>query len=288
MTIADGFPGQRLLVLPRPRLQDALRRPGTSHLVVTDCGYFPEARAHGMMRRSAIAQAVILVCTKGSGWAVIDGIRHSVGAGQVLVIPPGVAHSYGSDPNDAWTLWWVHVDGRDLQEFLLAAGMTAAAPVRTLPDLYRVVALVEEVVQTMERDLSVPSLLAASGAAWHLLALLSSAASGGAQQAGVLDRAMSYLRNNLAEELTVAQLAEMASLSSSHFSALFRQRTGFAVMQYQKELRMARARELLDTTSLSVADIASTVGYSDAFYFSRQFRAVHGTTALRYRALHKG
>jgi AraC family transcriptional regulator of arabinose operon len=140
----------------------------------------------------------------------------------------------------------------------------------------------------MERDLSVASLVAASGAAWHLLALLVSAASAGSQQASVLDRAMSYLRSNLDTEVSVSQLAEMASLSNSHFAALFRRRTGFAVMQYQKQLRMARARELLDTTVMPVADIASAVGYRDPFYFSRQFRAVHGTTALRYRALHKG
>jgi AraC-like DNA-binding protein len=51
---------------------------------------------------------------------------------------------------------------------------------------------------------------------------------------------------------------------------------------------MARARELLDPPELPVASIAATVGYPDAFYFSRQFRAVHGTTPLRYRAQHKG
>ncbi|MDP9028397.1 MAG: AraC family transcriptional regulator [Actinomycetota bacterium] len=288
MTIADGFPGQRLLVLPRPRLREALNQPGTSHLVVTDCGYFPEARAHGMSRRVPVEQAVILICTKGIGWAVVDGTPHSVSAGQVVVIPPGVPHSYGSDERDPWTLWWVHVDGRDLQEFLLAAGMTAAAPVRTLSDVYRVVALVEEVVQSMERDLSVASLLAASGAAWHLLALLASAASARHQQTSVIDRAMSYLRSHIDEDLTVGQLAAIAALSPSHFAALFRQRTGFAVMQYHKQLRMARARELLDTTTMPIAAIATVLGYADPFYFSRQFRAVHGTTALRYRALHKG
>jgi AraC-like DNA-binding protein len=288
MTIPEGFPGQRLLVLPRPRIRDALQQPGTSHLVVTDCGYFPEARAHGMLRRLPIDQAVILICTKGSGWAVIDGAKHTVTTGQVLVVPPGVTHSYGSDLEDAWTLWWLHVDGRDLPEFLAAAGMTSAAPVRTFSDVYRVVALVEEVVQSMEKDLSVASMFAASGAAWHLLALLASAASAGSEQTSVIDRAMSYLRSHIADEITVPQLAAMASLSASHFAAQFRRRTGFPVMQYQKQLRMARARELLDTTSIPVAEIAATVGYPDAFYFSRQFRAVHGTTALRYRGLHKG
>lgn len=288
MAIAEGFPGQRLLVLPRPRVREALQQPGTAHLVVTDCGYFPEARAHGMSRTVPVAQAVILVCTTGAGWCRIDGTTHQVAAGQVVVIPPQAVHSYGSDPDDPWTLWWLHVDGRDLPEFLAAAGMTVASPVRTLTDLYRIVALVEEVVQLMERDISTASLLAASGAAWHLLALLASAASAGNQQSGVIDQAKNYLRSHLAEHITVADLASRAQLSPSHFAALFRQQIGFPVLQYQTQLRMGRARELLDTTELPIGVVAAEVGYSDPFYFSRQFHTIHGMTARSYRSQRKG
>ncbi|WP_367379412.1 helix-turn-helix domain-containing protein [Subtercola boreus] len=80
----------------------------------------------------------------------------------------------------------------------------------------------------------------------------------------------------------------MAGLSPTHFSWLFKQQTGSPVLHYQTQLRMARARELLDTTDDQVSTVAALVGYDDAFYFSRQFRKIHGTTPLRYRALHKG
>lgn len=288
MTIADGFPGQRLLVLPRPRVAEALRQPGTAHLVVTDCGYFPEARAHGMARKSGIDQAIVIICTRGRGWCRIDGVRHRVKAGQVLIIPPGSAHSYGSDPDDPWTLWWLHVAGRDLLEFLSATGMTPAAPVRDITDVYRAVALVEEVVHWMENDATRASLVAASGAAWHLMALLSADRPTTSTRSSVIDRARDYLRNHIDERVAVADLAAMAAMSSSHFASLFKEQIGIPVLQYQTQLRMARARELLDTTDRPVASIAAAVGYVDAFYFSRHFRTVHGTTPLRYRAQHKG
>ena len=79
MTIPDGFPGQRMLVLPRPRVREALQLPGTAHLVVTDCGYFPEAQSHGQTRNSPIPQAVIIVCAKGSGWCRTEAGRFEVG-----------------------------------------------------------------------------------------------------------------------------------------------------------------------------------------------------------------
>lgn len=64
--------------------------------------------------------------------------------------------------------------------------------------------------------------------------------------------------------------------------------TGVGVLCYQTRLRMARARELLDTTDLPIGEIARRLGYADPFYFSHRFRSVHGMTATEYRAQHKG
>lgn len=288
MVIEDGFPGQRLLVMPRPRVKAALASPGSSHLVVTDAGYFPEARAHGMTRREGVAQCVILVCTRGSGWCEIDGVRHPVQAGQVVLLPPGTPHSYGADTGAPWTLWWLHVVGRDLAEFLRVAGVTASAPVRELSDTYRIVALVEEIVQAMERDQTFASTLAASGAAWHLMALLCAERTAGAPKVSAIDQAIEYLRQHVTDQISIGDLARMARLSPSHFAARFRQETGSSPLKYQTQLRMSRARELLDTTDLPVAQIAARVGYADPFYFARQFTSVHGVPPIRYRLQRKG
>jgi AraC-like DNA-binding protein len=51
---------------------------------------------------------------------------------------------------------------------------------------------------------------------------------------------------------------------------------------------MARARSMLDTTTMSVTEVANAVGYPDPLYFSRHFRRVHGVNPTTYRAQHKG
>jgi AraC family transcriptional regulator of arabinose operon len=288
MTIEQGFPGQRLYVLPRPRVTDALSQSGTSHLLVTDCGYFPQARAHGIFRKFGISQAIVMVCVRGKGWCRIGGVSHSVHAGQVLIVPPGVSHSYGAEQDDPWTLWWLHLAGQDLPELLGTAQMTPQQPVRTLSDSFRVVALIEEIVTSIGRDSSNASLLAASGAAWHLMALLSADPNARGSRMDIIDQAKEYLRNHLDTRISVEELAVIASLSVSHFAALFRQHVGMPVLQYQTQLRMARARELLDTSDLTVRAIAEHVGYTDAFYFSRQFKATHRVTPSQYRRQAKG
>lgn len=288
MTIAEGFPGQRLLVLPRPLVDEALRAAVTARLLVTDCGFFPHAEAHGMRRGRGIDQAILIFCTRGGGWVESSGSRRPVSAGQVVVIPPGTAHAYGAEPDDPWTVWWLHVTGTDVPAFLEAMGVPNETQVRNVSDRYRAVALVEEVVRWMERDLTRSSLIAATGAAWHLLALLSADRPTSNRRSTVIEEAQDYLRNHLEERVSVANLASMASMSPSHFAFLFREQVGYPVVKYQTHLRMARGRELLDTSDEPISTVARLVGYDDAFYFSRQFRALHGTTPLKYRRQRKG
>ncbi|PJJ62293.1 AraC family transcriptional regulator [Compostimonas suwonensis] len=281
---ADGFPGQRMRVVPRPLVQTALGRPTSSRLLVTDCGYFPHAAKHGRIRRHGLKTDVIIACTAGRGSYRISGEEHPVTAGQVLVIPRDTPHSYRADEDDPWTIWWIHVAGSDVADLLGSARVTAERPLLAVPDIHRVAGLVDEIIGRLEQDETERTLLGASGAAWHLLALL------GADQAPLDSRsdpvseAQNYLRARIGTRISVGELAALVGLSPSHFSALFRAKTGTGVVEYQTRLRMGVARELLDMTDRTIEQTARAVGYPDSFYFSRQFRTIHGMSPSEYRA----
>lgn len=277
-----------MLVLPRPRVREFLNQSGTARLVVTDCGYFPRADSHGRRRTTPIGQAIVMACVDGAGWCETEAGRFPVHRGQVVVLPPRQPHAYGADADDPWTLWWFHAASPEVEAFLAGSGMTIENPVRGPRDLYPIVSLMSEVLSWMERDSTTTSLNAAAGAAWHALTLLASERSRSDDAGDVIEHATEYLRAHIADRVTVPELAAMASLSTSHFSALFKRHVGYPVLQYQTMLRMGRARELLDTTSATIAAIAAEVGYPDSFYFARQFKKVHGMTAREYREQHKG
>lgn len=285
MYLRDGFPGQRLHVLPRPLVQQASGRPPTSRLLVTDAGYFPHAAMHGRVRRSGTDQAIVILCADGAGWCDLDGVRHEVTARTVLVIPPGLPHRYFAHDTRPWSIWWLHVTGDDVVDLLSAIGLTAAAPTGPLVDPYAAFALVEDICEWLGRDETTASLTAAAGAAWHLLALL--AAERERRTLGddePLRRIQAHLREQLSAPVSVPALAELAGFSTSHFSARFKAVTGFSVVEYVKRLRMARARQLLITSDHTVAEIGGAVGYPDPFYFSRQFTAVNGVCPRTFRA----
>jgi transcriptional regulator GlxA family with amidase domain len=96
-------------------------------------------------------------------------------------------------------------------------------------------------------------------------------------------RSIAYMVEHLDEPLQVATLAAQASVSPSHYFALFKRQTGTAPIDFFIRLRMNHARELLDSTCSSVKEVAATMGYDDPFYFSRVFKSVHRVAPAEYR-----
>jgi AraC-like DNA-binding protein len=77
--------------------------------------------------------------------------------------------------------------------------------------------------------------------------------------------------------------ADEASISVSHYSALFRQKTHNSPINYFIFLKIQNACQLLENTKLSVKQIGNELGYSDPFHFSRTFTKVVGVSPRAYR-----
>ncbi|HEY1789333.1 MAG TPA: AraC family transcriptional regulator [Verrucomicrobiae bacterium] len=107
-----------------------------------------------------------------------------------------------------------------------------------------------------------------------------------AENAGRISRSIAYMVEHLNQPLQVSTLAAQASVSTSHYFALFKRQMGTAPIDFFIRLRMNHARELLDSTRSSVKEIAATMGYDDPFYFSRVFKSVHRVAPAEYRRRH--
>jgi two-component system, response regulator YesN len=100
-------------------------------------------------------------------------------------------------------------------------------------------------------------------------------------------RAVIALMNaNLNQKLTVCEMAMAVGLSTSHLRRLFKAQTGRPVTTYLKDLRLQHSRDLLETTFLSVKQIAARVGQS-ANHFVTDFKKVYGVTPARFAARYR-
>ena len=98
---------------------------------------------------------------------------------------------------------------------------------------------------------------------------------------------MDFIETNLAEPLSLGQLAGMCALSEYHFARMFRESFGLPPHQYLLARRMNRARHLLRTTRMPLGDVALACGFASASHFSNKFRQAMGATAGEYRLAFK-
>jgi AraC-like DNA-binding protein len=98
-----------------------------------------------------------------------------------------------------------------------------------------------------------------------------------------VEHSVAYMTQHLHQPLRIAKLAHMADVSSSHFFVLFKRWAGFSPIDYFIRLRVQQAERLLAATTMSVKEIAATLGYSDPCYFSRVFKSVRGIGPKGYR-----
>ena len=107
-------------------------------------------------------------------------------------------------------------------------------------------------------------------------------------QAGNLEEVARYMEEHLDEPLSIPQLSRRAFLSPTAFKAAFRQRYGLAVHAWLRQRRMERAAQLLRGSSLTVLEVAQSVGYSSGSQFSTAFRERYGTSPGKFRKMSKG
>jgi AraC-like DNA-binding protein len=98
-----------------------------------------------------------------------------------------------------------------------------------------------------------------------------------------IELSIHYMKRHLNRPLHVAELAELARTSESHYFALFKRWVGLSPIDYFIRLRMKQACWLLTGSSMSVKEVAGTLGYDDPFYFSRVFKSINGTAPTAYR-----
>lgn len=91
-----------------------------------------------------------------------------------------------------------------------------------------------------------------------------------------INKAVSYVDENYAENITTLSLANMVYLSESHFCHLFKETMGKSAKEYLLEVRIKKAASIISGTDISISDAAFMCGFTDANYFSRAFKKITG------------
>jgi len=286
-----GFKGERHVVLPPPVIREAVRHPLLGGLLPTAVGHFPHAAGHMVVRTRGLSEHILMLCVGGSGWCRFGHRTWRVGRDQIVVIPAGQAHSYGTTKRDPWSIYWTHFTGAETTAQLRALGITPDRPLLGVQSAGEVACHFESMLARLQYGYSTAilwNLSATLRLVFSLLNLLQQPVSSARRHgAAAIDHTVEFMRQNLTRPLMVAELARVAGLSPTHYTELFRRRTGYPPMAYFLRLRVQAASQALATTDEKIQDIARRFGFEDPYYFSRLFKKITGLPPAVHRQRHR-
>lgn len=293
--LKSGFLGERAIILPSSVVEELKNDALGSLLHITDIGYYPKANFHFRQRTKEEAHQYILIyCIDGEGWYELNGIKQKIEPDHFFILPKGIAHAYGCNSKNPWTIYWLHFDGEKAGFFSEGLNKPMAVIPQRDSRIEERLNLFEEIFATLKNgysknnlDYSIVSLFHFLGS-FKFLGEYRESLSASQNLGDITSQAIHYMRENIHKSLTLKEISGFVGFSVSHFSSTFQKKTGFSPLNYFTQLKIQEACHFLDFSDMKINQIALKLGFDDPFYFSRTFTKTMGISPSDYRRKKKG
>lgn len=258
-----------------------------SNLIATKVGHFSDFPEHYTNRKNGLPEYILIFCLSGKGWVKSKRINYVVKSGDCILIPENFSHSYGSDSDNPWDIYWVHFQCSEEQYPL-------SQPLHKLQDIAiyhpKVSSLIEQPlikITQLAFHTSVNHFVTAE-ITGYLFILLSRLFQSN-QDASVFfsdpltKTCLTLLQDNIYAQLTLDNIAEQLNISKYYLVHRFRKMCGQTPMYYYNHLKCQEACRLLTTTTKTISQISDLLCYSTPYYFSERFKTFTGYSPRHYR-----
>lgn len=284
--------GRKRIEIPKPVIKSKVQNnPLLSRLYLCSMGYYPKAEKHYTYRKKGLPENFLFYCVDGKGWYQLEDKKYEVGTNEFFILPQNTEHAYGSSNDDPWTIYWVHFSGDSLPAF----NKLQVVQKHFKPAYIRISREVTEsfnkMMKALELGFSLDNLLFANICLNHFISMFiynqKHFPDIQHDKQDSIDNAILYMQEHINDNILLTDLCKHFNYSSSRFSSLFKQKTGYAPIDYFIQLKMQKATQQLDFTDQSIKQIAMSMGFDDPYYFSKRFRKVIGMSPKKYRMIKK-
>ena len=212
-------------------------------------------------------------------------------AGQMFILYPGITTTYISDSEDPWRYGWIAFKGIHTDNILLHCGFSRDNPVVNYDDIQLVSDFIDRILKA--RKLSFGNDLRRNGLLLELLGCLCEMhASKTTQNSGhdyssniYVKHAIEFISKYYSQSINVTSISEYVGITRAHLNNCFQKELGTTVQSYLIDYRLHQASQLLTSTTDSITEIASQVGYPDPLAFSKAFKKKYQKSPKFYRTL---
>ncbi len=269
-----------------PHYNYSTQRVSDEYITLNNCGeQYLTNRDYDTVRDEGRVDFGIQFIESGCCTFEDNGVVRTAEAGSLLLYFPNVRQHYSFKKQDATHLMWVHFSGTSCDMLdIIKSNETVHVKLTDPKDFKRVfdrMIAANNVRKSNYKTVCGGYITVLLGLILRSVAEQNEKETG--QGHGRLIDVINYMNGNFEQPIDLDKYADMCYVSRSRFIHLFKEYTGFSPYNFQLKIRMERAVEMLEYTSLSVEEIAEMVGYADCSYFCRVFKKFTGHTPRFYR-----
>ena len=258
-------------------------RPGDSYpLSLHPSGYTFQENG-----RRVLNEYQLYYITHGSGYFESASCsRTRIEPGMMFMLFPGEWHSFAPDPETGWNDHWVGFNGSFMDDKIKAGFFTFKNCVFKVGVDEKITNTYLEILDILSEEKKAFQQIAAS----LVISLIGrihykdlNHNNGETYITRIINQSKAIMKEDFASNTPLDQIAQSLGISYSLFRREFKNRCGISPGQYRLELRLAKAKEILHTTNMSIADISSRLHFECIGQFSTFFKKKTGLSPLEYR-----
>jgi len=230
----------------------------------------------------------ILYILEGSGiFETITCGKMTLNEGDVFFLFPGEWHRYKPNKSTGWYEYWIGFTSDFSDFFENNPLISRKSPVVKIGLDEQVLDLYNQILELL-KNYNVGAKYLISGLATHLLSYILAQqeriVSGHSEQINnLINKARITIANNMKVQLSPQEIAEELHISYSWFRRVFKKYTSFTPKEYQIEMKLSVAKNLLLTTARPIKEISFDSGFSSQYHFSKIFKQKNKISPIEYR-----
>ncbi len=226
-----------------------------------------------------------LIC-EGEGWLKIKGFEFKAKPGQLYLLPEGFVQSYCTAKDKYLKKYWCHFSAKigDINLFDIIDFPYFIDNI----DFVKAENLFKELIDA-QNDQSLYSRLREKSVLLEIVSYYLKCANSkqldfsNFNSMEKLNNVLKYIQENISNNITIDQLAEIMHFHPNYFTKLFKKYMGIPPIQYINKIRLEKAKNLLKTSNMSIQQIASATGFCDIYHFSKTFKSYTGFSPSEYK-----
>lgn len=275
------------IVVPNRKIHTASNFAKNNLLFLQEAGTSQTLIPHDSNHKH-LKSFLFFIVTDGCGTLMYNDQEYFLRANSCVFIDCEQSYTHCSSEDALWTLKWVHFYGSNMNEiyrkYIERGGIAAFTPynisgfTKLLDELY-ILAQSEDYIKDMRINEKISSLLTLiMEESWH---------PENKGRTGTKKQSLQYVKNyidqNYKNHITLDLLSEKFYINKFYLTRAFKNQFGITINAYLMQTRIARAKELLRFSSMTLEQIGSEVGIAEPGYFNSVFKKVEGITPGAYR-----